>query len=235
MRHKGFGVEVTLQPLCCKAFEVLEDGTYSAIIVEADNFEGGDPGAVRVEAAVTTGPHKGDMVALVGRFPGTAALALLAEPVTITVRNGQPGVTLDRVGYPSPEPHSRRTASMSQPNQPTDGERAAEGRPQQVPVNMYETTDAMVLVAPLPGVMADDVEVSVDGGRVTLKAAMRSAAPKDYVLHEWHYGPYERTVELPAGFGGKAEATFNNGQLALRIERGEGAGRQTATVTSHEG
>ena len=226
---------MTLRPLCCKAFAVLEDGTYSAIIIEADDVEGADPGSVRVEAAVTTGPHKGDVVALVGQFPGAVAVSLLAEPVIITVRKGQPRVTLDRAGYPPPEPQSRRTPSMSQPTQPTDGERAAEGRPQQVPVNMYETTDAMVLVAPLPGVMADDVEVSVDGGRVTLKAAMRSAAPKEYVLHEWHYGPYERTVELPAGFGGKAEATFNNGQLALRIERGEGAGRQTATVRSHEG
>jgi HSP20 family molecular chaperone IbpA len=83
--------------------------------------------------------------------------------------------------------------------------------------------------------MADDVEVAVEGGRVTLRAAMRSVAPKDYVLHEWHYGPYERSVDLPPGFGGKAEATFNNGQLALRIERGDDSGPRTATVTSHGG
>jgi len=100
---------------------------------------------------------------------------------------------------------------------------------------MYETTDAMVIVAPLPGVMAEDVEVSVDDRRVTLRAAMRSMAPKDYLLHEWHYGPYERTVDLPDGFGGKVEATFNNGQLALRVERGHGGGTRTATVTTHPG
>jgi HSP20 family molecular chaperone IbpA len=126
-------------------------------------------------------------------------------------------------------------ATGAQPGGPTDGERAAEGQPQQVPVNMYETTDAMVLVVPLPGVMVGDIEAFAGGGRVTVRAAMRSIAPKDYLLHEWHYGPYERTVDLPDGFGGKAEGTFNNGQLALRIERGEDRGRQPATITTHDG
>src|SRR4051812_30969285 len=92
---------------------------------------------------------------------------------------------------------------------------------QSVPVNMYETDGALVIVASLAGMMADDVDVAVDDGAVTIRAAMRSAAPKDYLLHEWQYGPFERRVEVPTGFGGAAEATFANGQLALRIERGE--------------
>lgn len=110
------------------------------------------------------------------------------------------------------------------------GEEAAAGRPQQVPVNMYEAERAIVLVAPLPGVMADDITVTIEGRTATLAADMRTKAPKDYLLHEWHYGPYERTVELPEGFGGHADATFANGQLAVRIERGDGGGRRTVTV-----
>jgi HSP20 family protein len=101
---------------------------------------------------------------------------------------------------------------------------------QTVPVNMYETDGALVIVAPLPGVMAEDVDVTVDDSRATIRAAMRTAAPKDYLLHEWHYGPYERAVDIPSGFGGTAEATFANGQLALRIERGDGGGTRSATV-----
>ncbi len=100
--------------------------------------------------------------------------------------------------------------------------RQAEGvEAQYVPVNMYETEGAVVIVAPLPGVMADDVEITVEGRRATIRAAMRTAATKEYILHEWHYGPYERTVELPDGFGGPGAATLGNGQLALRVERGE--------------
>ncbi len=110
------------------------------------------------------------------------------------------------------------------------GEQAAAGRPQQVPVNMYEAEQAVVVVAPLPGVMADDITVTVDGRVLTIAADLRTRAPKDYLLHEWHYGPYERTVELPQGFGGTAEATFANGQLALRVERGEGGGPRSVQV-----
>ena len=92
--------------------------------------------------------------------------------------------------------------------------------PLNVPVNMYEADEAIVIVGAMPGVMADDVEVTVDRDRVWLRAGNRSLAPKRYLIHEWHYGPYERLVELPEGFEGDAAAHFGNGQLALRIERG---------------
>jgi len=110
------------------------------------------------------------------------------------------------------------------------GEEAASGQPQQVPVNMYEAEQAMVLVAPLPGVMVDDISVVVEGTTVTIAADMRTKAVKDYLLHEWHYGPYERSVELPEGFGGAADATFANGQLALRIERGDESPRRSVEI-----
>jgi len=99
---------------------------------------------------------------------------------------------------------------------------------QRLPVNMWETTGAVVVVAPMPAVMADDVDVVLEGRRLTISADCRTEAPKDYLLHEWHYGPYERVVELPEGFGGAAEATFGNGQLALRVERGDGEGERRA-------
>lgn len=90
---------------------------------------------------------------------------------------------------------------------------------QQVPVNMYEADGAVVIVAPLAGVMLDDIDVKLDGSRLSIRAQMRTAAPKDYVLHEWHYGPYERTVDLPPGFGPQLETSFGNGQLAVRVLR----------------
>ena len=93
--------------------------------------------------------------------------------------------------------------------------------PQRVPVNMYETEGAIVVVAPLPGVMADDITIDIEDDRVHINAAQRTPAEKDYIAHEWHYGPYERMLSVPKGFGGPASATFGNGQLALRIERGD--------------
>ena len=112
------------------------------------------------------------------------------------------------------------------------GTSAAGGKPQHVPVNVYETEGALVIVAPLPGVMAEDISVVIEGTSATITAAMRTEAQKDYLVHEWHYGPYERTVEVPAGFGGEAEASFANGPLALRITRGDGSSRRTV-VPAH--
>ncbi len=93
-------------------------------------------------------------------------------------------------------------------------------RPQRVPVNVYETDEALVVVAPMPGVMAEDIEVRVRPGTLTISAAMRTAAPKDYLLHEWHYGPYRREVGIPDHFGGEVAASFGNGQLAVHLGRG---------------
>jgi len=96
--------------------------------------------------------------------------------------------------------------------------------PQPVPVNMYEATGALVVVAPLPAVTADDVRVEIrPGAPPTLRfwARVRSAGPREFLLHEWEYGGYERQLDVPDGFGGGVEATLNNGQLAIRVLRGE--------------
>ncbi|HEY2427379.1 MAG TPA: Hsp20/alpha crystallin family protein [Acidimicrobiales bacterium] len=99
--------------------------------------------------------------------------------------------------------------------------------PQSVPVNMYETDEAVVIVAALPGVGADDIEVEIERHTVTIRSDVRSLAPKAYILHEWHYGPYERMVELPEGFEGDPSASYGNGQLAIRVGRG---GRRSESI-----
>jgi HSP20 family molecular chaperone IbpA len=100
---------------------------------------------------------------------------------------------------------------------------------------MYETEGAIVLVLPLPGVMADDISIDIQDTRVHVNAAQRTPAEKDYISHEWHYGPYERMVTVPEGFRGPASATFGNGQLALRIARGEGRGPKVVIRPSTAG
>ena len=93
--------------------------------------------------------------------------------------------------------------------------------PQRVPVNVHETTEALVIVAPVPAVTAKDVTIELKPGCLRFWAHVRSAGPRDYLVHEWHYGGYERELDLPAGFGASVEATLTNGQLAIRVLRGE--------------
>ena len=98
-------------------------------------------------------------------------------------------------------------------------------RPQQVPVNVYATNDALVVVAPVPAVQPSDVTIVLTPGCLRITANLRTAAPKDYLVHEWNYGGYERELDLPDGFGGGVEASLANGQLAVRVLRGEATAR----------
>lgn len=108
-----------------------------------------------------------------------------------------------------------------------DTERTME--PQRVPVNVYEATGALVVVCPMPAVKADDVTIELGSGTLRFWARLRSAPPKEYLVHEWEYGGYEREVDLPEGFGGGVEATLSNGQLAVRVLRG--STDDTITIT----
>ncbi len=107
-------------------------------------------------------------------------------------------------------------------------------RPQSVPVNVYEASEALVVVAPLPAVKAGDVSVELRPGApstVRFWAHVRSAGPRTYLVHEWEYGGYERQIDLPTGYGRGVEASLHNGQLVVRVLRGEPAEALTVTPT----
>ncbi len=106
-------------------------------------------------------------------------------------------------------------------------------RPQRVPVNIYETNSALVIVAPVPAVTVDDVTIELRPGRLRFWAHLRSAAPRDYLVKEWDYGGYEREIDLPEGYGSAVEASLANGQLAIRVLRGEPDESLTVTPTSN--
>ena len=98
--------------------------------------------------------------------------------------------------------------------------------PQNVPVNAYETSSAFVILAPFPAVTEDDVSVELTEGSVRIWAELRSAGPREYAIHEWEFGGYERSVELPPGFGSGVEAVLTNGQLVVRVLSGDFTERQ---------
>ena len=104
-------------------------------------------------------------------------------------------------------------------------------RPQEVPINVWEASDALVVVAALPAVQPDDVAIDLWPGKLRITATLRSAAPRDYLVHEWDYGGFERELDLPPGWGGGAEASLANGQLAVRVLRGTVDDRTTIHPT----
>ena len=106
--------------------------------------------------------------------------------------------------------------------------------PQSVPVNAYQTPGAFVIVALFPAVTENDVSVELTADAVRFWAELRSAGPREYEIHEWEYGGYERSIETPEGFGSGVEASLANGQLVVRVLSGEFAGNKTIQPTRSE-
>ncbi len=106
--------------------------------------------------------------------------------------------------------------------------------PQSVPVNAYQTTGAFVIVALFPAVTETDVSVELTEDGVRFWAELRSAGPREYAIHEWEYGGYERFIETPEGFGSGVEASLANGQLVVRVLSGDFTGKQTIQPTRSE-
>jgi len=78
----------------CKGFAVsgLEDGIYEVIVVEADERS---DGVIAIDVAVSSGPHRGDVVSVLATGLSKSWVDLLASPGTLTVSEGRPALQLD--------------------------------------------------------------------------------------------------------------------------------------------
>lgn len=92
-----------------------------------------------------------------------------------------------------------------------------------IPVNMFENERELIVVAPMPGVDVTDISVDVSPeGRLTLRAQLHGEGQerREYLLREWSYGPYERSVDLPRGVdAARANLAYGNGVLAVTLPK----------------
>jgi len=92
------------------------------------------------------------------------------------------------------------------------------------PVNLYETAEGYVLTAEIPGVKSEDLEVSVEGERVTIGGKRTIEYPSDgsTSLHrrERQSGVFRRAFSLPEPADPeKTEAICRHGILMVRIPK----------------
>ena len=106
------------------------------------------------------------------------------------------------------------------------------------PVNLYETEDAFILTAELPGVAPEEIDVSLEGKTVTLNGQRKIeyAASDGTAVHrrERQSGHFRRAFELPTAFDVEAaEAKHRAGVLELRLPKTpESKPRQITVQTS---
>jgi hypothetical protein len=71
---------------------VLGDGSYDAIVVDADTAA---DGALVVDLTILAGEHKGEIVTVRAANTRRDPLDLLGVPATLVVASGQPAVTFE--------------------------------------------------------------------------------------------------------------------------------------------
>ena len=95
------------------------------------------------------------------------------------------------------------------------------------PMDIYETDDAYVLEADLPGVRKEDIGLQIVEDRIILKGARKREAAennKGYQHYERTEGQFERTFRIRGGVDSeKVEARFENGVLTVQMPKPETA------------
>ena len=101
-------------------------------------------------------------------------------------------------------------------------------------VDISETKDSLVVKADLPGLEAEDVNVSISGDVLTIKGEKKAEAEeKDEHYHcvERYSGSFQRVFQLPSGVkADQIEATFDKGVLKVTLQKVEEAKKKEIEV-----
>ena len=112
------------------------------------------------------------------------------------------------------------------------------GEGQLVPVDVYATTDEVVVEAILPGVKPEEVDITMEGNTLTIAGDTSAMIPnrEGLLLQEIRRGRFIRTLTLRAGLEpDKATATFEDGILTLRIPKAEQVKPRQIKISTSDG
>ena len=117
---------------------------------------------------------------------------------------------------------------------PMSGETEVSTRSWAPPVDIYETEDAIVLKAELPGIDPQDVEVRVEDNTLYLKGERnfeKEVKEQNYHRIERSYGSFARSFSLPNSISAdKVKAEYKDGLLTLTMPKREEAKPKTIKI-----
>ncbi|MBS3911018.1 MAG: Hsp20/alpha crystallin family protein [Hydrogenophaga sp.] len=107
--------------------------------------------------------------------------------------------------------------------------------PAQIKVDVKETPDAYLVQAEVPGVPKDDIQVTVEGNVVTLRAEVKQqdAQHRDEKLlrSERYFGAVSRSFQLPVDIDqANAKARYEHGVLSLTLPKKSASGGQRLAI-----
>jgi len=90
------------------------------------------------------------------------------------------------------------------------------------PVDIFETEDALFVVADLPGVDKDDVDIRVEDGILTIKGKASYNPPSSILREEFSLQGYYRQFQLSDEVDqNKITAESKNGVLTVTLQKAE--------------
>jgi len=102
-----------------------------------------------------------------------------------------------------------------------------------VTANLFETAEGFILQIPVPGVKAEDVEITVQQNTLSLKWDSKVQIPENATTHwlGFQSGQYQQAFTLPAPINPeRVEASVHGGVLNLSLPKTEHAKARTIKV-----
>lgn len=103
-----------------------------------------------------------------------------------------------------------------------------------ISIDLKELPDRFVIIAPLPGVQAEDVDISILRDQVRIVAELKESEPEErarWLVRERRFGRFERGVTLPAPVSSEhTDAEFDAGILTIHLPKIEAALPKTIPV-----
>ena len=92
-------------------------------------------------------------------------------------------------------------------------------------MNVWMDENSAIVTAELPGVLLEDIDISVEDDTLTLRGDRQPDKQEEAVTYhrrERRYGSFLRTSQMPFRVDAdKVEATFRNGVLSILLPRAE--------------
>jgi HSP20 family protein len=94
-----------------------------------------------------------------------------------------------------------------------------------LPLDAYVTAEEIIVLANVPGVKPEDVEITIEGDTLTIRGERPAPIENvNYAMQERTFGKFQRTlnINIPVD-ANRAEARYDNGLLTLVIPKAEAA------------
>lgn len=104
-------------------------------------------------------------------------------------------------------------------------ERTRGGRVYRPNVDIIEQSNELLLQADLPGAKAENIDINLEKGILSIHARVRPRRDEDaapYLTHEYGVGDFSRSFQVGEGIDAdRIEAEFTDGVLTLHLPKSE--------------